>query len=243
MYVTYSNIITCIFERALESWMCDVDAAKKDTYFMLCMSDPLLTDPYRYSIKAKDIPQYHRRRLIADMATSQPNRARASSWLGPFAYVPVEVGDFEPGFSGPNTFAASPFMGPLVFENENSDARDHCANERTFLASLRLSIYMAVVAMAIGLSFNIRSPPSAIERKIAKPLGLIFWLLAVACLIAGLGNYIKTINKFSRKMAIVQSGWRTQFVMTFIACSIFGACVALLVIDVLQSQMSSRHGH
>ncbi|KAI1436624.1 hypothetical protein GGR50DRAFT_650042 [Xylaria sp. CBS 124048] len=171
--------------------------------------------------------------------------ARPSLWLyGPFSCcAPVEVGDFVPGVTSPNTFATFPLLGPLMFDNENSDARDHCANERTFLASLRLSVYMAVVAVAIALSFHLRSAPTALERQISKPLGLIFWLLSVTSLVAGLGNYIKTINKFSRKAAIVQSGWRTQFIMSFIALSIFGACVALLVVDLSQSaQMRKRHG-
>ncbi|KAI0117770.1 hypothetical protein GGR51DRAFT_555053 [Nemania sp. FL0031] len=154
-----------------------------------------------------------------------------SSCLGPFSCIPVEVDNFGPGFTGHNTFTTRPFLGPLLFDNETSDARDHCANERTFLATLKLSVYMSVVAVAIAVSFHLRAPPTALEQRIAKPLGLIFWLLSVACLIVGLGNYIKTVNKYSRKVAIVQSGWRTQFTMAFIAFSIFATCVALLVVD------------
>ncbi|GAW10717.1 hypothetical protein ANO14919_000520 [Xylariales sp. No.14919] len=156
---------------------------------------------------------------------------RTASCLGPFSCLPVEVGGFGPDFTDSNTFTSWPLFGPLLFENDSSDARDHCANERTFLASLRLSVYMAVVAVAIAVSFHLRSAPTALERRIAKPLGLIFWLLSVACLAVGLGNYIKTVNKYSRKVAIVQSGWRTQSIMSFIAFSIFGTCVALIVID------------
>ncbi|KAI0874676.1 hypothetical protein GGS24DRAFT_458593 [Hypoxylon argillaceum] len=156
----------------------------------------------------------------------------SSSCLGPFSFVPVEVQNFGPGFTGQNTFTARPLFGPLLFDNETSDARDHCANERTFLASLRLSVYMSVVAVAIALSFHLRAPPSALERRIAKPLGLVFWLLSAACLAVGLGNYVKTVNKYSRRVAIVQSGWRTQFTMSFIAFSIFATCIALLVVDV-----------
>lgn len=136
-----------------------------------------------------------------------------------------------------------PFFGPLLFENQTSDARDHCANERTFLSYLRLSIYMAIVSVAIVLSFHVKSQPSAAELAMARPLGVIFWLLSVACLLVGLGNYIgefgahmgrlcgdvmleswmltcgacvcappETVNKFSRKAAIVQSGFKTQIV-------------------------------
>ncbi|KAI0537659.1 hypothetical protein GGR58DRAFT_332381 [Xylaria digitata] len=153
------------------------------------------------------------------------------SCLGPFSCVPVEVGDFGPGLTDPNGFGSWPLFGPLLFDNDSSDARDHCANERTFLASLRLSVYMSIVAVAISVSFHLRSAPTALEQRIAKPLGLIFWILSVACLAVGLGNYIKTVNKYSRKVAIVQSGWRTQSIMSFIAFSIFGTCVTLIFID------------
>ncbi|KAI0520923.1 hypothetical protein F5B22DRAFT_644663 [Xylaria bambusicola] len=165
----------------------------------------------------------------------EPRRAFSfSSCLGPFSCVPVEIEDYGPAFAGQNTFTTWPLFGPLLFENENSDARDHCANERTFLASLRLSVTMSIVAVAIAVSFHLRSAPTALEQHIAQPLGLVFWLLSVACLVAGLGNYIKTVNKYSRKVAIVQSGWRTQSIMSFVAFSIFGTCVALLVVDRIQ---------
>lgn len=87
-------------------------------------------------------------------------------------------------------FWAWPLLGPLLFENQASDARDHCANERTFLSYLRLSVYMAVVAVAIVLSFHLKSQPSAAELAMSRPLGVVFWLLSVLCLLAGLGNYI-----------------------------------------------------
>ncbi|KAI0469517.1 hypothetical protein F4859DRAFT_516009 [Xylaria cf. heliscus] len=159
-----------------------------------------------------------------------------TSCLGPFSCLPVEVDDAVPSFTSQTSFTAWPLLGPLLFDNDTSDARDHCANERTFLASLRLSVYMSVVAVAIAVSFHLRSPPTALEQRIAKPLGLVFWLLSVACLVVGLGNYVNTVNKYSRKVAIVQSGWRTQFIMSFIAFSIFGTCVTLIIVDRLQDQ-------
>ncbi|TQN66259.1 hypothetical protein CSHISOI_09178 [Colletotrichum shisoi] len=164
-----------------------------------------------------------------------------------------------PGHAGKSTFLAWPILGPLLFENATSDARDHCANERstyarpvppphvvvfvvfvvvvvvvshasTFLSYLRLSVYMSIVAVAIVLSFHLKSEPSQLELRMAKPLGIVFWILAVACLCLGLGNYIKTVNKYSRKAAIVQTGWRTQLVLSIVALSIVGTCAVLLVI-------------
>jgi hypothetical protein len=32
---------------------------------------------------------------------------------------------------GEEIFCVQPFLGPLLFDNTDSDARDHCANERS----------------------------------------------------------------------------------------------------------------
>ena len=109
-------------------------------------------------------------------------------------------------------FFSRPLFGALLFPNESSDARDHCANERTFLSWLRLSVYMAVVSVAIVISFHLKSQPTSVEKRIALPVGLIFWLLSIACLVNGLANYIKTVGKYARRKALVQSGWKTQVV-------------------------------
>ncbi|KAI1377733.1 hypothetical protein F4677DRAFT_45823 [Hypoxylon crocopeplum] len=145
---------------------------------------------------------------------------------------PVEVADS----SSDNVFWTWPFLGPLLVENESSDTRDHCANERTFLSYLRLSVYMAIVAIAIVLSFHLKSQPSHLELRMAQPLGIIFWLLSLSCLVLGLGNYIKTLDKYSRKVAIVQTGWRTQSIMSLIALAIVGTCVILLVITKVEGE-------
>ncbi|KAI0392970.1 hypothetical protein F5Y17DRAFT_459311 [Xylariaceae sp. FL0594] len=155
----------------------------------------------------------------------------------PFSFAPVEIGPTGPGSGNfaaagkSKAFTTWPLLGPLLFENDGSDARDHCANERTFLSNLRLSVYMSIVSVAISLSFHLRNPATPLERRLAMPLGLVFWSLSVACLTAGLGNYVKTVNKYGRRAAIVQSGWRTQSIMAFIAFSIIGTCLTMLVID------------
>ncbi|KAF8425713.1 hypothetical protein EV426DRAFT_596264 [Tirmania nivea] len=119
----------------------------------------------------------------------------------------------------------APFISPLVFENAASDARDHCANERNFLSWLRLSIYLAIIAMAIVLSFQLRTPASAHERRLALPLGLIFWIMAVLCLFTGLGNYLKTVERYRVKRALVQSGYKTQIIIAIVSFTIIATCV------------------
>ncbi|KAF7716612.1 Uncharacterized protein PECH_000473 [Penicillium ucsense] len=121
-----------------------------------------------------------------------------------------------------------PLFGALLFENTSSDARDHCANERTFLSWLRLSMYLSIVAVAIIISFHFREQPSSLERRMAMPLGVIFWLLSLTCLGNGFFNYARTVMKYSRKAALVQSGWKTQVVITIIGTAILGSCILFL---------------
>lgn len=71
---------------------------------------------------------------------------------------------------------------------------------------------MSVVSIAIIISFHLKSKPSRSELRMALPLGIIFWGLSLACLALGFGNYIKTVTKYSRRMALVQTGWKTQAV-------------------------------
>lgn len=131
---------------------------------------------------------------------------------------------------------------------------------------------MSIVSVAIVLSFHLKSEPSRLELRMAKPLGIVFWCLAVSCLCLGMGNYIskpaassissnfspsssdsrssETVNKYSRKAAIVQTGWRTQLVLSIVALSIVGTCIVLLVIaklasnddaDTFKSDVSAAH--
>ncbi|KAH7385656.1 hypothetical protein BKA66DRAFT_569498 [Pyrenochaeta sp. MPI-SDFR-AT-0127] len=125
-------------------------------------------------------------------------------------------------------FRERPLLGVLLFDNVSSDARDHAANERTFLAWLKLSVYMAIVSVAIVLSFHLKSKPSALEKKFALPLGIIFWILSLLCLLSGLANYISTVSQYSQRQALVQTGWKTQIVFTVVSASIVAACVLFL---------------
>ncbi|KAF2018912.1 hypothetical protein BU24DRAFT_488970 [Aaosphaeria arxii CBS 175.79] len=133
-------------------------------------------------------------------------------------------------------FRERPLLGALLFDNNASDARDHAANERTFLSWLRLSVYMAVVSVAIVLSFHLKSKPSDTEKRLSLPFGIIFWLLSVSCLISGLANYISTISKYSQRAALVQAGWKTQMLFTLVATTIVAACVLFLATNARSSK-------
>ncbi len=92
------------------------------------------------------------------------------------------------------------------------------AASSAFLSWLRLATYMSIVAVAILISFHLKHQPSEIERRVALPFGLVFWFLALACLISGFSNYIKTVNKYSRRQALVQTGTGTQVVSGLSFC-------------------------
>ncbi|GME23054.1 hypothetical protein GTA08_BOTSDO05462 [Neofusicoccum parvum] len=67
-------------------------------------------------------------------------------------------------------FTERPLCGPLLFANNTSDARDHCANERTFLSWLRLAVYMAIVSVAIVISFHLKAQPSDLGEHPVRPV-------------------------------------------------------------------------
>ena len=71
---------------------------------------------------------------------------------------------------------------------------------------------MAIVSVAIVISFHLKHEPTDLERRFALPFGIVFWLLALACLASGTANYIKTVTKYSTRQALVQSGLKTQMV-------------------------------
>ena len=128
-------------------------------------------------------------------------------------------------------FFALPFYAPLLFPNVSSDARDHCANERTFLSWLRLSIYLDIVSVAILINFHLKHQPTPIEKKVSFPLGFAFWLLSLACLVNGFANYIRTVAKYARRKALVQSGVKTQMVFGVVTIAIIAACAVFLGVE------------
>jgi hypothetical protein len=92
-------------------------------------------------------------------------------------------------------------------------------------------MYLAVVSLAIIISFHFTNEPTRLERNMALPLGIVFWLLSLACLANGFANYARTVMKYSRKAALVQSGWKTQVVFTVVGTAILGSCILFLSTD------------
>ncbi|PLB44465.1 hypothetical protein P170DRAFT_287096 [Aspergillus steynii IBT 23096] len=170
------------------------------------------------------------------MADPQPQASQRPSYnplINMANSKPVMVDDHLE--DSQHIFLTRPIFGALLFENSTSDARDHCANERTFLSWLRLSMYLGVVSLAIIISFHFHGEPTGLERRMALPLGIIFWVLSIASLVNGFANYVRTVRKYSRRAALVQSGWKTQMTFTVVGTAILGSCILFLATDAKSS--------
>ncbi|MCJ1313357.1 hypothetical protein MMC25_007035 [Agyrium rufum] len=165
------------------------------------------------------------------MAGTPPSKDILTILTGPFRPQLAEYTS-----STPNLLAHPAPSHPLLLNNIASTTRDHLANERTFLSWLRLSIYLSVVSIAILLSFHLRNAPTPLEKKIALPLGLTFWVLAIACLGSGVMNYVQTARGYAGRRALVQSGVWTQIIFTVISTAIVGSCVLFLSVNAQTSQ-------
>jgi putative membrane protein len=87
--------------------------------------------------------------------------------------------------------------GDPVVENSNR-ARDHLANERTFLAWVRTSVAIVVFGFAIGRFAIALRQLTEFQGHVLKTTGLSVWmgmisiLAGVAMVVAGLMRYRKT---------------------------------------------------
>ena len=92
-------------------------------------------------------------------------------------------------------------------------------------------MYLAVVSVAIIISFHFSGEPTGLERRMALPLGVVFWVLSLACLVNGAANYTRTVKKYSRKAALVQSGWKTQSFLVVLSITIMASCIIFILVD------------
>lgn len=90
-----------------------------------------------------------------------------------------------------------PTSGDTVVEDSNR-ARDHLANERTFLAWVRTSVAIVVFGFAIGRFAIAMRQLTAFQGVASKTTGLSVWmgmssiLAGVVMVVAGLARYRRT---------------------------------------------------
>ncbi|CAN3357680.1 hypothetical protein DICA3_C13366 [Diutina catenulata] len=95
----------------------------------------------------------------------------------------------------------------LSLENKGSVARDHMANERTFLAWLRTSLSFITIGIGVTQLFRLESKATEVQvnygivkldhkddksqviRAYGKPLGSVFIILGILTLIFGMHRF------------------------------------------------------
>ena len=90
---------------------------------------------------------------------------------------------------------------------------------------------MEIIAVAIAFQFHIKKSATQIELKTSYPLGIVFSIGAILCLITGLGNYMKTVTKYAENAPIAQSGRKTQAVILMVSVLLVATCILLIVTD------------
>ncbi|QRV77552.1 hypothetical protein RhiJN_05567 [Ceratobasidium sp. AG-Ba] len=124
----------------------------------------------------------------------------------------------------------------MVLENSGSVARDHLANERTWLAYVRTSLTIASTGVALVQLFTISAQqvndPILLSGKLqrfARPLGAVIVVIGLVVLALGVNRYFRiqhalTVNQFppARKTVAFIST-----VLAAIVAIVFGVLVGI----------------
>ncbi|CAI2190539.1 12655_t:CDS:2 [Funneliformis geosporum] len=113
----------------------------------------------------------------------------------------------------------------LVLENKASVARDHLANERTFLAWLRTSLSFIGIGVAVTQLFRLKGD----TNKGGNVIGIVFIMLGIVFLGFGItryfhSQYLMTTGHFPASRGSVLVG-------TILTILSLAACFLVIVID------------
>ncbi|KAM9931771.1 hypothetical protein OXX80_008578 [Metschnikowia pulcherrima] len=110
----------------------------------------------------------------------------------------------------------------LSLENSGAVARDHMANERTFLAWLRTSLSLVTIGIGIVQLLKLKNESEDLSRY-AKPLGASFVFIGIITLVMG------TLRYFRVQTMLLSSYYpASQFSVTFLVGTVFLLVVVTL---------------
>lgn len=120
----------------------------------------------------------------------------------------------------------------LIVVNSGSTARDHLANERNFLAVLKLAMTLATLGATLLIQFHFTNNPiSDVERNASYPLGITFFTLSLITVIAAIAKYVKTQRLYQQRRVFVETGIGTQLVATIVGTAIAVVAIVFITID------------
>ncbi len=115
----------------------------------------------------------------------------------------------EPRFSGTERARnGASAWGEFVNENVNSNpnrARDHLANERTFLAWMRTGAAIVVFGFAIGRFSIAMRQLTALEGHAVRTAGMSVWMGSIA-IVAGVALVVAGLVRYRKTRAQLDSG-------------------------------------
>ncbi|KFH70261.1 hypothetical protein MVEG_03112 [Podila verticillata NRRL 6337] len=126
----------------------------------------------------------------------------------------------------------------LTLENKGSIARDHLANERTYLAWLRSSLSLITVGVAVTQLFRLQntgSSPNALIKvsELGRPLGGSFICLGILFLWLGTSRYFHNQTVLSYGQFPASRGSVVLATVT-----VLGVLIACFIIVILQGRTS-----
>jgi hypothetical protein len=73
------------------------------------------------------------------------------------------------------------------------------------------------------------------ERRMALPLGMIFWTLGFLSILAAVAQYFTNVLGYARQKATLSTGRlvkAVRVVLVLVVVALFGTCITLLVVRV-----------
>ena len=98
---------------------------------------------------------------------------------------------------------------------------------------------MAIFSVALVINFHLRQQSPKEEKLASLPLGIVFFVLSFVCLINGLIHYLRTADRYGRRAALVQSGWKFQIVVGVVAAAIIVTCCFLIAVNAIAEERES----
>ena len=119
---------------------------------------------------------------------------------------------------------------------------DHLSNERTFLSSLKFSLFLGIIGLAAFIDFRLPATTSSkgsgdndnqrgdLFFK-SKGLALLFFGLAFSNLALSTINYYQTQRKYVASHVHVAEHWGLRLLLVLTGASIIGSCFLLIKED------------